>query len=169
LSRLFLALKAELYVYDSIKADFEGVIEGKWTREENLHLTLCFFGDFYTPDEVLELMPKKLEKIAPPELVSLSYFKHNNILFAQTQSEELLEFQARLSKHFSRLEAAKFVPHVTLMRMKKISDTELFEKTLDKYAGAKLGKFSASVHLMQSNFTPEGVRYESLIEFNSNN
>ena len=59
--RLFIASPVILSHYDVIKNDFEGIVEGKWVEEENLHLTWVFLGDVPNPQPVIE----KLQGISP--------------------------------------------------------------------------------------------------------
>jgi len=42
--RLFIASPVIFDNYASLKEDFEGIIEGKWVDEKNLHLTWVFLG-----------------------------------------------------------------------------------------------------------------------------
>jgi len=93
MNRLFLALKAQLHDYNAIQSDFLGSIKGRWVTNENLHMTICYFGDTYSVDELLEKLPRLVEEIEPLSLKSLGYFEHNNILYAKVKSRNLERLQ----------------------------------------------------------------------------
>ena len=85
--------------YDVIKNDFDGIVEGKWVEEENLHLTWVFLGDVADPQPVIE----KLQDVPPLEseitILSLGFFGHPpRILFAKAEEEVQLCSKAKYSK-----------------------------------------------------------------------
>ena len=86
MNRLFLALQAKLNDYNSLQSDFRGAIKGRWVADKNLHMTICFFGDTYSIDELLKRLPALVEEIEPLTIDSLGYFEHNNILYAKVRS-----------------------------------------------------------------------------------
>ncbi|MDT8339365.1 MAG: 2'-5' RNA ligase family protein [Sulfurimonas sp.] len=162
---MFLALRAHLGDYDKLKHDFKEIIEGRWTSEENLHATIYYFGNTYTVEELLEKLPPTFEKVEPLELTSLSYFSHNNILFARPEGYKLDMLHSSLCTQFSLKEATHFVPHITLMRMKKINDKEAFKELLERYENIKIGATETAVELLQSHFYPDGVKYVTVKKF----
>jgi len=162
---MFLALRAHLYDYGKLKSDFEGIIEGRWTSKENLHATICYFGNAYRLDELLEKLPQAFKKVGPLTLNSLEYFSHNNILYAKPKGYELDALHSSVCDLFSLEQTKAFTPHVTLMRMKKINDKEAFKEMLKSYENRELGSTETTVELMQSNFYPEGVKYATLKRF----
>lgn len=162
---MFLALRADFYNYDALKSDFEEIIEGRWASEENLHATICYFGNTYTVEELLQRLPSALEKVEPLELTSLSYFSHNNILFARPHGYKLDMLHSSLCTQFSLKETTHFVPHVTLMRMKKINDKQAFKELLEKYKNIKIGVTETAIELLQSHFYPDGVKYVTVKKF----
>ena len=72
--RLFIASPVILDDYPSIQKDFEGIIEGKWVEEQNLHLTWVFLGD----RKEVETTMDKLQEVSPLEerieIKELGYF-----------------------------------------------------------------------------------------------
>ncbi|MBE0514530.1 2'-5' RNA ligase family protein [Sulfurimonas sp.] len=162
---MFLALRAHLGDYDKLKHDFKEIIEGRWTSEENLHATICYYGNTYTVEELLQKLPLTFEKVEPLKLTSLSYFSHNNILFARPEGYKLDMLHSSLYTQFSLKETTHFVPHVTLMRMKKINDKQAFKETLERYKNRKIGSTETTVELLQSHFYPDGVKYETVKKF----
>lgn len=71
MKRIFLAIKAHLNDYEALQSDLAGVIKGRWTREENLHITVCYFGDAFEVDVLLEKLPSVVKQIEPLSLTSL--------------------------------------------------------------------------------------------------
>ena len=61
--RLFIASPVKLDNYASIQEDFKDIIEGKWVKEGNLHLTWVFLGDIRDEKPVID----KFKKILPLE------------------------------------------------------------------------------------------------------
>lgn len=162
---LFLALKAKLNNYDTLKSDFSDSIKGRWTAEENLHLTICYFGNIYTLDELLEKLPSTIKKIEPLTLTSLDYFSHNKILYAKPNGYSLDMLHSSICAPFSLKSAAGFIPHVTLMRIKKIENDKAFKEMLNRYKNKNIGNIETTLELMQSRQSADGSRYNSIKKF----
>ena len=165
MKRLFLALRVRLYDYDSLKFDFSNIIEGKWTRDENLHVTICYFGDLYTKEEILDKMPLHVREIEPLSLSSIGFFSHNNILYAKPQGYSTDILHSSVCSLFVTKEKKAFIPHATLMRIKKINDTKTFKDKMDKYENKEIGIIEPTLRLMQSRPQSGGVKYVCLKEF----
>jgi 2'-5' RNA ligase len=166
MKRIFLALKAQIDDYDKLQSDFEGLIKGRWVPDENLHITVCYFGDAYSVDELLQKMPPLSGKIETLELNSLGYFEHNSILYAKIKSQKLDMIQSSISTIFSLANSKPFIGHVTLMRIKKIEDKEAFKQTLNSYENKIIGRVESRFELMQSHIEhPGGARYESIRKY----
>jgi 2'-5' RNA ligase len=162
---MFLALRAHLYDYDVLKSDFKEIIEGRWTSEDNLHATICYFGNIFSTEELLEKLPPTFEKIEPLSLSSLEFFSHNNILYAKPEGYKLDMLHSSVCALFSLEDSKAFVPHVTLMRMKKVNDKQALKEVLKRYKNKKIGVTQTSVELMQSHFCPDGVKYITIKKF----
>ncbi len=162
---LFLAFKAKLNNYDALKSDFSDSIKGRWAVEEDLHITICYFGNIYTVDELLEKLPSTLKKIEPLTLTSLDYFPHNKILYAKPDGYVLDILHESLCAPFSLKSAAPFIPHVTLMRIKKIDDPKAFKELLNKYKNKNIGNIETTLQLMQSCRSPGGAKYKCIKKF----
>jgi len=168
MKRLFLALRAQLNDYDKLQSDFLGLIKGRWVTDENLHITVCYFGDAYSVEELLEKLPPLLKQIEPLELISLGYFEHNNILYAKAKSKKLEMLQSSISSSFSLPNTKHFIPHVTLMRIKEIHNMKVFKHLLSNYKNNAIGKVDTTFELMQSNIQhPGGAKYEYIKRFKS--
>ncbi|ADN09285.1 RNA 2',3'-cyclic phosphodiesterase [Sulfurimonas autotrophica] len=162
MNRLFLALKVHLDNYEIIKSNFSNILRGKWTPEENLHITICYFGDKFSLDELLSKLPLLVENIPPLTLESLDVFTHNKILYAKTTSKELERIHLNICKSLKLKQTKLFIPHVTLMRVKKINDTKKFQHVMLTYREKYLGSVDTSFQLMQSHLHPDGAKYECI-------
>ena len=167
MNRLFLALKAQLHDYNAIQSDFLGSIKGRWVTNENLHMTICYFGDTYSVDELLEKLPRLVEEIEPLSLKSLGYFEHNNILYAKVKSRNLERLQESICSSFSLPKRKLFIPHITLVRIKDIHNKKAFKEMQKNYKDKKLGRVDTKLELIQSHLSPNGARYESIKRFES--
>lgn len=167
MNRLFLALKAQLNDYNSLQSDFRGVIKGRWVPDENLHMTICYFGDTFGADELLERLPALVKKIEPLTIDSLGYFEHNNILYAKVKSKELEILQASISSSLSLKNTNIFIPHVTLIRIKEISNKKAFKQMLKNYKDQTIGSIDTTLELISSHLYSDGAKYELLKRFES--
>ncbi len=159
--RLFIASPVILNDYASIKADFDGIIEGKWVEEENLHLTWVFLGEVDDPGPIME----KLRTIAPLEttvtMAELGYFgRPPRVFFAKAESK-LLYDKAREFKE-AGFDLYRFKPHITLCRIKHIHNYRAYKEVLKSYREKKLGILLPQIHLYKSELTPSGAIHSSL-------
>lgn len=163
---LFLALKAKLNNYDKIQSDFSEVLKGRWVPEENLHITINYFGDQYSKDELLEKLPPLLSPVQPLQLSDLGYFKANKILYAKSEMGGLDSISSSIAQALSLKQTKEFIPHVTLMRIKSITDQKGFQKILEDYKDEELGSVATSLELMQSTIHhPGGAVYKTIKSF----
>ncbi len=161
-NRLFLAVPAILYDYEKIKADLAGSIRGRWVPSGNLHLTLSFFGDRFKREELLSRLEPLMRKIDATEITGLGFFKHNRILYAKAESLTLEELHTNIAWEFDLPVKQGFVGHITLMRIKKIYDIEVFRQKISSYDGRVIGKLEPRLELLQSHLFSDGARYESI-------
>ncbi|WP_304545772.1 2'-5' RNA ligase family protein [Sulfurimonas microaerophilic] len=163
---LFLALKAKLYDYDKIQSDFSGLLKGRWVAEENLHITLNYFGNKFTIEELLEKLPPLITPVPELHLSGLGYFEKNKILYIKSEVMGLASLSEAIAKEFSLPQTKEFIPHVTLMRVKSITDIEGFKQMVASYKDEELGSISTTPELMQSEIRhPGGAVYTSLQSF----
>jgi RNA 2',3'-cyclic 3'-phosphodiesterase len=165
MNRLFLALKAQLYDYKSLQSDFKGSIKGRWVADENLHLTLCYFGEAYSIDELLDKLPALVREIEPLSVSSLGYFEYNNILYAKVKGKALETLQSSICSSFSLSDTKIFIPHVTLIRVKDIQNKTAFKDKLKHYKNRRVGILDTRVELINSHLGPKGARYETIKKF----
>lgn len=162
MNRLFLALKAQLNDYTRLQNDFLASVKGQWVSDENLHLTLCYFGDRYEIKKLKSLLPSAIKEIAPLTLNSLGFFEHNNILYAKTKSKELEELESSICDTIEIENKKIFIPHVTLMRIKEIKNKKAFKHKLHEYKDVELGSLDTRVVLINSHLNHDGAKYEIL-------
>jgi len=160
--RLFIASPVILDDYASIKADFDGIIEGKWVEEENLHLTWVFLGEVDDPGPVME----KLRTIAPLEttvtMAELGYFgRPPRVFFAKAESK-LLYDKAREFKE-AGFDLYRFKPHITLCRIKQIYNYKTYKEMLKSYREKRVGVVLPKIHLYKSELTASGAIHTKLI------
>ena len=107
-----------------------GLTGARWIDSEDYHLTLRFIGDIdpATADAVDELMAGIRRKSFMVTLEGLGYFggdKPRAIVAKAQASPALLELQAEQERLLRRLglppEPRRFMPHVTLARMRNAS------------------------------------------------
>lgn len=142
----------------------------KWTKEENLHLTVAFLG--YVDEEVLPEICQKVreavEKIEPfeigfdriemspvedPRLIQLSGSPSEDLRILNEEVERLLGMMPPKHKQFN--------PHITLGRIRKQKWKELEQKPI---VGGKLEAVMPveSVSVMES--VGDGAEYVSVEE-----
>jgi RNA 2',3'-cyclic 3'-phosphodiesterase len=117
----------------------------KWVEEENLHLTLKFFGE--TPEEKIPTIEKALSNIhVPPFDFEIGNLK----IFGSHYNPRVLFLEALYAEAFRALTALvneqilpfgyetdrqNFVPHLTLGRIKKVSDKKYFQQVISDFSG----------------------------------
>ena len=163
--RLFLALPAVIDDYKTIQDDFSEVITGRWTPQENLHLTLSFYGNQFEQEELIQRLSTLKVKIEPSIIRSLGYFEKRKILYANIENAALASAYETLNTLFDLPMKNTFVPHVTLMRVKTVVDKDTFSEKLDLCSGQKIGSLGSSLELMQSELHPDGASYTLVKRF----
>lgn len=163
--RLFLALPAIIDDYETIQKEFSGVISGRWTPPENLHLTLSFYGSQFDQDELVQNLSALKLDVTPSIISGLGYFKRNKILYANVENPALASLHKTLNTFFDLPVTREFVPHMTLMRIKKIVDVDTFYDQLEIYKERKIGSLGSSLELMQSELHSDGAKYTLVKRF----
>ncbi|HAH10376.1 MAG TPA: RNA 2',3'-cyclic phosphodiesterase [Alphaproteobacteria bacterium] len=132
--RLFVALDIPEAVSDRLSLLETGIPGARWTPSDNLHLTLRFIGEVNEAtardiDDVLSTIRSAQFALS---LSGLDTFggRRPHALFIKTRpSTELVHLQAKVDNALHRLgltlEARKFVPHVTLARLRDVPEAKL--------------------------------------------
>ncbi len=112
--RLFIASPVHLYNYDALKRDFNGVIEGKWVEEENLHMTWVFLGDVIT----LEAVINKLHNITSLDndigVAELGFFGHPPRIHFMKAENEMILYSKVKELEVAGFNIYRFKPHITI-------------------------------------------------------
>jgi len=159
--RLFITSPVALDDYETVKKDFEGIFEGKWTEEENLHLTWVFLGETEDATPVLN----KLKTLTPLEsevqISELRYFGRPPKVFYAKAESEVLYSKAREFKE-AGFKLYRFKPHITLCRIKVIHDYKAYKEMMKSYREKMLGKVLPQIDLYKSTLTQKGDYYPNL-------
>jgi RNA 2',3'-cyclic 3'-phosphodiesterase len=182
--RLFIAIAVPGHVKQTLAAiqdDLKAVCPRslvKWTRPEQIHLTLEFLGEV-GPDQ-LELLKDAMRQAVrtftalPMQALGTGAFpdlRRPRVLWVRLDSPDrrLIELQERLHPAVAPFvefpEERAFTPHLTLARVKQMIPEEAaaLRSRLDSVEKQVWGQWTArSVDLMQSLLRPEGSTHECL-------
>ncbi|MBR4578247.1 MAG: RNA 2',3'-cyclic phosphodiesterase [Oscillospiraceae bacterium] len=159
--RLFVAVALSEAMKDAlIRAQndlYDRGIRGNFTREENLHLTLAFIGEYPDPEPVLDALAAVSFTPFPLELEGVGCF--GDLFWAGlASSAPLLSVVRRLRRSLAEREIPfdrkRFAPHVTLVR-----------KASGKLPGIELPSASMtveSISLLRSDRGRNGMIYTEL-------
>lgn len=132
--RLFAGLEIPAEVGQSLSNLRGGLPGARWIDPENYHVTLRFIGDIdgVTANEVAGMLFRVNRKPFDVAVQGLSSFggrKPRAVVASVAPSRPLIELQAELERSLRRLgldpEGRKFVPHVTLARLRDASDRDV--------------------------------------------
>lgn len=147
----------------------------RWTKKENLHITLVFLG--YIKDEqlpeIIELTKKTAEKYQPfsVSLEKIIYGPVNKniprmIWIIGKKSEQLSKIKNELENTFSqkisqfKKENKGFVPHITLARIKQWAFRKISPEERPEIAEDFSFDFEVnSMEIMESKLKPKGPDY----------
>ncbi len=158
-------------------------IKGKWVEEPNLHLTLHFFGSI--SERMVEKIIQEGEKLFPElspielEIEELGFFPERGkprVLWigVKDKQDSLSKLYKEVKKLLEKLKLEErkenFHPHITLLRIKEITNQEKFLKDLQKIKekAKDLKGYSfliKEVILFKSELTPKGPIYTPLKNF----
>jgi 2'-5' RNA ligase len=180
--RLFVALEIPDNVRETI-ARLVGELKPldnswKWTRAENLHITLKFLGE--TPQEkMMKSVCEALRSVScawpiPVKFHGLGFFpkeRRPRVLWIGMEAPPSLGAlaagieEALTSVGVPREERA-FTPHLTLARNKEGRISEKFQNALSSHATREFGTMNAmSFHLIESKLKSTGAEYTTLESF----
>jgi 2'-5' RNA ligase len=147
-------------------------VEGvRWTRPDNLHVTLFFIGEVLEEnvEKVAAIIQDKFKSIKPfslefaavevknkkgkPAMIWARFDKSETFSVLSKQIEEAVkEFMTIDIQHKDP------IPHCTLARMKPISDTDLLDLKLERSYLLEVNR----VELWMTIQEKDGVRYDSI-------
>jgi len=165
--RLFIASPVKLDDYASIQEDFNDVIEGKWVAEENLHLTWIFLGNRGDKRPIIEKMQRIPALESEVAIAGLGYFgRPPRIFFSKAASKPLYAKAGELKS--AGFDLYRFKPHITLCRIKKITDYRSYKELIQSYRERVLGVVKPEIILYQSTLSEKGPQYESVWKIAAN-
>lgn len=165
--RLFIGRSAHLSQYGALQAAFNPCLKGRWTPPENLHLTLIFLGEAYTPQRAVELLNGvDFCADALPLRGAGSFGRPANLFFARCAlTPGLKTLEKTVRDRLGIMSDKPFLPHVTLMRPKVFREPGLYASTLEQWRDKPLGECAGAWKLYKSTLRPEGPVYEVLHVF----
>ena len=121
--RLFIAIQFNekiLDVIEGLQPDMKKCgLKGRYTKRENLHVTLAFIGEYGNPDKVLEAMEETDFEEFTISFDGIGNF--DDLYYAGISDSLYLEklvkrLRKNLSQHNIPFDRKKFIPHITLVR-----------------------------------------------------
>ena len=146
----------------------KNMITGKFTEDENLHLTLKFLGE--VEKEKIEKVKKRLKRVMMPcfdaSLGDVGVFSDRflKIIWVKLEGKGVWELQKKVDDMMKDLflEEQRFMSHITIARIKKVTNKTDFLSYL-KNIKTKNIKFEVKeFFLKKSELMPEGPIYEDL-------
>ncbi|MBY0381130.1 MAG: RNA 2',3'-cyclic phosphodiesterase [Xanthobacteraceae bacterium] len=132
--RLFTGLEIPPDICQSLAMLRGGLPGARWIEPENYHVTLRFIGDIddYIAQEIaarLERVNRKPFEVTIRGLDSFGGKKPREVVACVVPSRPLIELKAELERLMQRFglepEGRKFVPHVTLARLRDASSRDV--------------------------------------------
>ncbi|MBI4649935.1 RNA 2',3'-cyclic phosphodiesterase [Candidatus Desantisbacteria bacterium] len=148
----------------------------KWTKPENIHITLRFFAEFPKDklDTLYNIMQKAVSEVNPfnMKISGLGVFpdwKNPRIFWTGIVEgrEEMQKIKLNLEKHLNLeglgdSEESVFVPHITIARVKDFKGIRKYINT-DSESHKDLGTQKVdNLKLINSVLTPKGPQYTCL-------
>ena len=151
----------------------------RWVKPEGLHLTLKFFGDVSAMEvEQISAACGQAAAADAPFTLSLRGLgtfpsaKRPRVVYLEMEGDtkRLTVFQAKLEKKLSEMsfprEERPFLPHLTLARIKTLSEPDSLLRELSASSAYEAGQFTASeLCLFKSDLTPGGAIYTKLAAY----
>ena len=163
--------------YNRVKKEFNGYINGRWTPLENFHITYKFIGEIEREriDDIYKVLKSELNREIYTEIIlkglnSFPDIYSPKILFINVENKDnTLEdchrfVEDRLSLLGFKKSQQKFIPHITLMRIKKFRKNK-FIQTIRKFKDYEFGRIKKiEINIIESILNPDGAVYKK-VEF----
>ena len=144
---------------------------GKFTKPENLHLTLKFLGEIN--EKIVEDVRQKLKNVKALKFgaglggVGVFSPKFIRIIWVKITGKEICELQKQIDGVLGELFESenRFMSHLTIARVKKVRNKERF---LDDVGKINFNKEEFDVnkfYLMKSELKPDGPVYSVIEEY----
>lgn len=180
--RTFLAIEIEDYIKNKI-SETQHMIEEKdsakikYVETENIHLTLKFFGEIDEKqlNEIIEIIDKTIEKYGkyPLKIVNVGAFPNiyrPRVIWTGIKDKNITSNLIKeLDTEFNKIGFKKekeYIPHITIGRVKDVSDKEKLSDTLKLLKKRYHGKMEVKkICIKSSKLTPDGPIYKNIKEF----
>lgn len=182
MKRLFAAIKIHpdeklIKYYDQLRNALK-YDKIKWVDENNLHLTLKFFGETEEEkiDEIIDLIDDAVYDTTSFEIslkntgIFGSSYKPRVIWFGFENYDPVTDLFKRLKENLEttgyHYDRQNFVPHLTVGRVKFIKDIKHFQQVIGNFKNVDLQKEKISkLILFESILSRKGPTYEVIEEF----
>ena len=174
--RCFIALDLPREAINEIKAIQEKIRKqnlfiGKFTEDENLHLTLKFLGEIDV--EKVEEVKKKLREIKingfEVSLGGIGAFSTRfiKIIWIKLEGKEIWALQKKIDEKLKDLflPEARFMSHITIARVKNVPDKNLLLEYIKNITPKKLNFMVQEFFLKKSTLQSEGPVYEDIEKY----
>ncbi|MGC8928996.1 MAG: RNA 2',3'-cyclic phosphodiesterase [Candidatus Woesearchaeota archaeon] len=171
--RTFIAVDAEKEVIEELKRIQSMLNNGIFKKTQDYHITLKFLGE--KNDSEIKKIIKKLSEIKFKNfeltLDKIGFFPNESfirVIWVGTKEQEIYELQKAIDYKLLELNIPaekEFKSHITIARVKEISDKKAFLENIGKH---KIKNLSFSVNefkLKKSVLTPKGPIYSDLAVF----
>ncbi len=177
LSRCFIALELPETIVDEVLSIQHRLkqtqsIKARYTKPENIHLTLKFLGE--QPESLISKIQQKLELSTLPsttvEVGHAGVFSKRDIriVWVHLKGVDALQKQVDtlMSEWFKPEE--RFMSHITLARVKQVYNRQELFTFLDDIHIKPCTLSTKHIHLMKSALTPDGPIYETIASYSLN-
>ena len=179
MKRLFIATKFKpddntLRIYNSMRRVL-GYNKIRWVEPDNFHLTFKYIGNTFEEKipVIIDVIKNTVEnyQVIKLELNKVGIFgsRYNpRVIWFGIDENKLLENLGLDLIHnldvagFSK-DAQNFVPHITLARINKITDKQLFNRDIEKVKDVFLQHIIVDkIVLLESILSPKGLHYDEI-------
>ncbi len=163
--RLFIAIQLNETMKDALVRMQDGMMDnnvrGNFTKEENLHLTLAFIGDYPDPDAVLDIIDAS--DYRPVELTLDGIGHYGDVWFAGLlENKGLVAYVKRLRHGLADagipFDRKRFSPHITLIRKPQYRDLS----DMTDIVVPRVSMVADHVSLMRSDRGKNGMIYTEI-------
>ena len=165
-------IKKELMLIQK-EIDKLGLIRGKFTEPENIHLTLKFLGEI--SDSELRAVKDKLSNLDFSNF-SLSFdklgvFSENfvRIIWISLKGDKLFELQNKIDASLQDIfpKEYQFMAHITLVRPRFVEDRKILLDEIEKIKIPEKQFLVDKIFIKESKLTGKGPVYKTIQEINS--
>ena len=181
--RTFLAIEIEPYIKNKIEESQEIIADSessniKFVEVENIHLTLKFFGEIDDDklEQINDIINKSIKNKEPYTIKVVNIGAFPNIYKPRViwtgikdKNNTTIKLIEELDNKFNKIGFNKeknYVPHITIGRVKNVSDKEKLSQCLKKISKKYHGKMVVKkICIKSSTLTPSGPIYKTIKEF----